>query len=1100
MRAKPPAAQAGEKGRCEIFPVAMLRTPIRSYRRFLDLGAAPDLQQALLTAYREPLIRRALRVKSRSLFAALDRHERGAASLDEDTLFSLYRYFARITTRCTPLMLFAGVGAAEVGEFTQALQASEADWRLGIFPSGNSILRVTRSLLQSAAVRHAARYRISETVVPRGGVLCYFTEQEPEGSKILTPRYKVVAMRLDPQLLPLIRDPARCWSWSELVAVILAAQPGATEALAEQYIFSMLDGGVLSCSLEPPSIGARPERFLHTVAESDAALPELLAQSRELLAITDSPLPVADASFDAAWVALEQHPWVLDAGPEPLEGSGALRRGTVSQAVLRIDARAGGISRTLVAQLGELISRTRGLWSHRYAVFRQAIAEHFADGSVGRRIPLLELTFRVAKGAGLDDMFAGLPLRPPPKEAPAQSLDSYLLSRFLDADLAQAEQIELDLAELNQVLQTTGANRRPDPPAVVESMFRCFHLNGRAVLQHSGTTSYVGSLLNRFLHWNDADPILLQLQSLWRREEMLAHPAIVAEVTCGGGGRLRDLSQRPLTYKHQIVVNGQPSVAREYQIQLHELSVFMGEGGPTLWWEREAVPIIARQLSALHSQALSPVVHVLLALSAQATDWGLHPGISGLPVRTARLFHGDIVLQPQSWLLLPSLQKLLERPQREPARLRGLLQKWRERYQVPRLVRLGDAEHNVVDLDNPLSVRELAAMVKDGRHRVFEEHLEATSPIGGDDGPLVGEAVVHLRLPEPPAAPRMPPAEPKELPRLRASLLETPAARQAHVFYPGAPWLFLKLYYGPGLGSQTETRKFIDDDLLGRFVAPLMSELEKAGRLSGFHFVRYADPEAHLRLRLLPKEGTALALLEQLRERLERQAQAGGFSKWVVATYEREADRYGGPELIAAAERLFTSDSRLCLRILAAVHKDALDPEIDLQVLLPIRSLNTLYRAFGFDLAARRDCFSQLRRAHEQARPLSASAKSALDVKYRQHSRAAQSLILAMEGHDAGGEAPFSRRKDVAAWFRVYEQAAREIAAVYLAAEQRGTCSRPISEVLQSISHLHCNRLLGALELEYEAIYLCQRAVEAVHARLRNEPGRQVPGRAEESS
>lgn len=1083
-----------DEAACEIFPSAMLRTPIRSYRRFLELGAAADLQQALLAAYREPLIRRALRVKSRSLFAAIERHERGAAPLDEDTLFSLYRYFVRITTRCTPLMLFAGVGAAAVGEFTQALQAGEADWRLGIFPSWNSILRVIRTLLQSAAVRHAARYRLNETVVRRGGVLCYFTEQEPEGSKILTPRYKIVSMRLDPQLLPLLGDPARWWSWSELLAVILAAQPGATTALAEEYIFSMLDGGVLSCSLQPPSIGARPERYLHAEAKS-SALPELLEQSQALLTITDNPLQVAAAGFDETWATLEQHPWVLDAGPESQDGSTARRRGTVSQAVLRIDARAGGISRALVAQLGELVARTKGLWSHRYAVYRQAIAQHFADGSVGRRIPLLELAFRVVKGAGLDDMLAGLPPPPPPKEAPAQSLDGYLLSRFLDADLAQAEQIELDLGELNQVLQATGATRQPDPPPVVESMFRCTHLAGRAVLQHSATTAYVGSLLNRFLHWSVADPILLQLQSIWRHEEELARPAIVAEVTCGGGGRLRDLSQRPLTYQHQIVVNGQPSVASEYQIQLHELSVFMGEGGPGLWWERAGVPVIARQLSALSSQALSPVVHVLLALSAPATDWGLRPGASGLPVRTARLCYRDIVLQPQSWLLGPALQKLLEKPEKEPARLHGLLRKWRERYQVPRLVRLGDAEHNVVDLDNPLGVRELAAMVKAGRQRVFEEHLEATSPIVGDDGPLVGEAVVHLRLP---AAQRMPAIELKELPRLRASLLETAAARQAQVFSPGAQWLFLKLYYGPGLGSHPETRSFIDDDLLGRFVAPLISELEKAGRLAGFHFVRYADPEAHLRLRLLPREGPALALLEHLRERLDEQAQAGGFSKWVVATYEREVDRYGGPELIAAAERLFTSDSRLCLRILAAVHKDTLEPETDLQVLLPLRSLNTLYRSFGYDLAARRECFSQLRRAHEQARPLSAAAKGELDAKYRQHSRAAQSLLLAMEGRDAGGEAPFSRRKDVAAWFRVYEQAAREIAAVYHAAEQRGACSRPIGEVLQSVSHLHCNRLLGALELEYEAIYMCQRAVEAVHARLSSEQGRRTKDRAED--
>ncbi len=1053
----------------------------------MELSAAGDWKEALLAAYREPVLRRALRVKSGSLYAALMRHERGAARLSEESLFSLYRYFARVTTRCTPLMMFAGVGEVQLGEFTQARMAGEADWRLGVFPSWSSILRLTRAMLDSEEIRHAARYRINETIVPRGGVLCYYTEQEPEGSKILTPRYKVVSLRRDPQLQPLLREPARLWMWEELVGVILAAQPGATRELAEQYLFSMLDGGVLLSSLQPPSIGARPERYLHDTAMRDFALSEYAAQSRDLLELTDQPLPVADARFDAAWEALVRHPWAGDQNPDGEASSAALRRGTTCQTVLRIDAASGGISQALVGQLGELIGRTRGLWSHNFAIYRHAIALHFAAGTVGQRIALLELTYRIAKGPGIEEMLAAAAPGRLAQAVAAPPLARYLAGKLLDADLAQEEQIELDVDELNQAIKPAAESCLPNPPPFAEAMVRCIHLHGRAALVHYGTSSHVGALLNRFLHWNAADPLLRQLQTIWQTEEQLAQPAIVAEITCGGGGRLRELSQRPLTYAHQIVVNGQPSVSPQYQIPLHELSVVMSQQGPILWWERKSVSVRARQLSALHFQAFSPVVQVLLALSPQPADWGLYLEHADLPVRTARLCYRDIVLRPQSFLLLPSLQKLLRQPEKErrEAELWELLRMWRARYQVPRLVRLGDAERNAVDLDNPLCIGELADLVKADKQRVFEEYCDAGSPVVGEDGPLVAEAVVHLRLHAPPAI-EPPSAAGLAAPSpVTAALLETIESRQAQVFYPGSSWLFLKLYYGGGLGSHAETRQFIDDDLLGRFVAPLITELEKAGRLAGFHFVRYADPEAHLRLRLQPKEGTALALLEQIRERLDAQARAGAFARWEVATYERETDRYGGPELITNAERFFTSDSRLCLRMLAAYHKDSIEQETDLQMLLPIRTLNTLYRAFDFDLAARLDCLSKLRRAYEQSHPPSAEEKSARDAKYRRHSRAIQRLLFAMEGSDAGGEAPYSRRKDIPAWFRVYEQSVREIAAMYHAAQRSGTISRPITEILPSLFHMHCNRLLGGIELEHEVIYLCQRGVQAISARLK---------------
>ncbi len=177
-------------------------------------------------------------------------------------------------------------------------------------------------------------------------------------------------------------------------------------------------------------------------------------------------------------------------------------------------------------------------------------------------------------------------------------------------------------------------------------------------------------------------------------------------------------------------------------------------------------------------------------------------------------------------------------------------------------------------------------------------------------------------------------------------LLEERRLRNEHRFTPGSPWLYLKLYYGAGLGTEERTRTFLDEDLLGRWTAPFVRELEERGLLEEFHFVRSADPEAHLRLRLRPRGRTGLELLEQVRCHLDAEADSYAVDRWEVATYEREVDRYGGPALIAAAEQLFTADSRLALHHFAARYRDELEDEFEAPVLWPIRFIQTLLRSF----------------------------------------------------------------------------------------------------------------------------------------------------------
>lgn len=1119
-RARKKAAAA--RDRCQVYPLSLLRTPLCSYLRFLELSDAAlhpqslegiqNLAQAraVIHFFQDPLIRRALKAKSTSLYEALQRYEQGQTPLDDATFTALARYLARITTRCTPLMLFAGVGWARVDAQDVVHQDPPSTWSVGVFPSHRIMAGVTRDALSDPRIREHLRFRLTETALRRGGVLCHFTVEAPQDGAEL-PQQKFVCLRLDAQLLPLLSDPLRSWTWTELVQQLQRECPDASMQMIEEYLASMCEVGLLIDSLQPPSLGRRPEQYLYDQAQAHPDLAVLLSECSSMLEFTQAPHALAAPDFPNWWEKLEQHPWAASHRAGVAHHGGAAR-GSAFQAVLQINGSQGSIPAALVGDLGRLIQSCPGLWSHRQRHYRHAIAEFFAEGAVAARIPFLDLVYRVVKTPHFADVpqadgYTGRTqkLRPDP------ACDS-LEQRLFEAERIGAAQVDLSSAELQAMAVRHALSAALPSPPVVESLFQLIRRGGRAGLVHRHTTSLIGAYECRFLNWDPEHPVLLQLRNIWQLQQQLAAPALLAEVTATGPGYVKDLGQRPESYAYQIVLCGEASVPSAQQIPVHELSVDMGPSGPRLWWERRGVQIIPRQHSSLNVLSYPAVVHMLLALDPYPTDWAL-PGLpQHLPMRCARICHGDIVLRAQTWTLPPTLQSELKqagrRQRQQLQRIQSLITAWRERYQVPRYVRLGDADHNVVDLEQPLAIAELTDMLQDGLSFVCEEFLDEPSPVLGSQGPLLAEATAHIRLAE---EARGEPAEVLLPPLAQATQGNTvlaparpprePELRQDHVFYPGGAWLYLKLYHGSGLGSEAATRHFIDENLLGRLLAPMLFELEQERVITNYHFVRYSDPDAHLRLRMQAADGRGLALLDRISERLWQEARNGAFASYQICTYEREVDRYGGPDVIEAAERLFTADSRLCLSILSAYHADLLDEETELQRLLPIRTLDTLFVAFEFALADELAAVSQMRTSLQPQRRLTEAEQRQLDGRYRNLRRVIQGQIRHLEGRPLGtspqplsegaqaaADAAWLAREDVSAWYARYRADVHEAAAIYRSAQKQGRLQTALSEVLPVLFHMHCNRLLGSPDLEFETVYLCQRALEAVQAQIKYRP------------
>jgi thiopeptide-type bacteriocin biosynthesis protein len=138
-----------------------------------------------------------------------------------------------------------------------------------------------------------------------------------------------------------------------------------------------------------------------------------------------------------------------------------------------------------------------------------------------------------------------------------------------------------------------------------------------------------------------------------------------------------------------------------------------------------------------------------------------------------------------------------------------------------------------------------------------------------------------------------------------------PARRR---FPPGSEWLFAKLYTGFALA----------DEMLRDVVGPVVRAARASGACDGWFFIRYADPQPHIRARW---HGEPARLRDEVWPALERLVspwlEDGRVWRLQLDTYEREVERYGGDAGVLLAERLFAADSTAAMALLPLLAEDA---------------------------------------------------------------------------------------------------------------------------------------------------------------------------------
>ncbi len=1008
-----------------------VRTPLLPSTTLIDWAAAEDPRRFLGEVLALPEVNEALFVASPNLHGEIAGW-RAKPELAGRVETSLVKYVARASGRATPFGLFSGISTGTLGPKTSIELAPRSEYRRRTRLDNDYLFVLCDELLRDPAVRERVTLRPSTSIYRIAGRLRYAAAKLDGKER----NYHLVSVTPTPYLDATLARAAKGAKLDELAEPLVDDEITLGEARA--YVGELIDAQLLVPEVGVHITGPEPiDGLIAQLAAAGIDHAKLVEVRQALAAIDAGGLRNTPESYRAIAASLEALPGKVDLNR-------LFQVDMQKPAAITLGNRVVGEVARAIGALARVCKFTE---SSSLAEFRNAFLTRWED----QEVPLAEVLdeesgigFERARGPGSE----GSPLLaklafPPGRGEPQTNLrpiDALLLRKLGDGELV------LDARELEALAGDAEPARLPD---AFSTMIRVASADDGELVLFEGTGGPSGArILGRFCH------LSAELDAMTRAhhaaEEALRPDAVFAEIVHLNEGRIGNILCRPVLRAHEIVYLGVSGAPLDHQLTLEDLVVSVRGDRITLRSRRLGREVIPR-MSTAHNYRLRSlgVYRFLCALAGQGSEqvgfsWGPLQGAPYLP----RVRIGRVIVHRAQWNLAAADYKdvtaaVKAAAKAKPGEGRDEIAKavaaLRINHRLPRFLMLAAGDNELpIDLDNPLLVTafadELARAPRVSLPEMFPPPDQSVAR--GPEGQFSNEIVVTFtrkRTPSP-------------------SVTRAPAPAIRRVFAPGSEWLYAKLYCGEST---------VDHVL--RELAPVIRQLLVTGDATSWFFLRYADPDSHLRLRFAgDPTRLAGAVLPALERVITPLIDRGSVRKLGLDTYQRETERYGGDRGIELVEKLFHLDSECVLSIVELLDGDAGG---DARWRLALRGIEAMLDALGLTPDERAAVVTMGRDMIGREHHADAAFWGRIGERFTQE-RASLDLLFARDpARDAG--------HDLEPGFELLAQrdaAIRELAVELRRRDAVGELTPTLADMAWSLVHMHANRLLHASQRAQEMV------------------------------
>lgn len=572
------------------------------------------------------------------------------------------------------------------------------------------------------------------------------------------------------------------------------------------------------------------------------------------------------------------------------------------------------------------------------------------------------------------------------------------------------------------------------------SMAVLFRTVGTAVYIEEAGGASAASIMGRFTVFNKS--IKAATEELSEIEQSANPEIIFAEIAHFSGFKTANINRRAAVRQYEIPVVTGAGVDKQHQIALNDLWVSVVEDEIIIWSKRLQKRIIPRLSSAFnYIRNDLPVFRFLCDLQFQGIRsnfsldlYALFPGLSFYP----RIQYKDSILHLASWHInKETVGKILafNRMNDKLTALKELAKElnWPEFISVNR-----HDNYIVIDVTKREELLFLLKLFQKNESLIIKEFPFAgtnknRNNVDGTDNYIAQYvAILYHRH--------------QVYHRVTSPLEQIFSPKKiTRNFPPGSAWNYFKIYCHP-------TRS---NEILIKYILPLCERWLNTGFIKKWFFVRYADPDHHLRIRVNGDPINTGILIKGFNNIMTPLIDAGIVCNFEQGVYEREMERYG-KDIIEYLEKAFFAGTRLIISFIGRVSEGNKEKA---QFEMAFCNINILLDCFKYNVKDKIDLFERFYMSMKSEFAISEIEEERLKRRFREFRKNSSFLSI---------DQLIDRFKlDTEAEYFRYTH--REI--------YRMVCDSPPERkagLIGDIIHMHLNRLFVSYQRKNElVIYYC---------------------------